>query len=356
MRLVDAVAVQTALVASLGLDGSTHAPSSDEVLAGAIRRVAAMSCPCARRSIVRAVTGSLDPVLPAEDLQERVEDMLDALISHGDLAELRQSDDEFERSNWLVHAAPPGFVRRKSGAVILLGVAPDEIFPLPRQLGRRVLHRGHVRLIEEDEDANLPGYLSDFGLLEMPAASWQRSPPASTAEELLRAADAQLNLAPRAGEIAELRILDWSAPVDFYKARWVEPKRHSGRFIARRPQAYGPPLWCYIELDNGRPGRLLDLPRDEIAGRGCDEGWRLQAAIDSVRGTPQRFRRREEAGATILDFFSPLPRWADRRLTAIGDVVRAKRCLFSRRFQAAELDEELDYIRDELWLEELKEG
>jgi hypothetical protein len=45
MRLVDADAVATALVASLGLDRSLYAPSSDEVLACAIRRVAAMSCP-----------------------------------------------------------------------------------------------------------------------------------------------------------------------------------------------------------------------------------------------------------------------------------------------------------------------
>jgi hypothetical protein len=335
MRLVDAHAVQAALVASLGLDGSLYAPSSEEVLACAIRRVAAMSCPCSRRSIVRAVAGSLDPVFATEDLQERAEEMLDTLIAHGDLVELRQSDDEMGRSSWMVHAGPPSFVRRRSGAVILLGIAPDEIFPLPGELGRRILHRGHVRLLEEDAAGNLPAYLADFGLLDVPAASWQRSPPATTAQELLRIANAQLDTASRAVEIADLRILDWSTPVGFYKARWVEPKRHSGRFIARRPQAYGPPLWSYIELDAGRPGRLLDLPRDEIAARGCDEAWRLQAAIDAVRAAPQRFRRRDDAGTTILDFFSPLPRWADRRLAVIGEVVPAKRCLFSRRFQAS---------------------
>jgi hypothetical protein len=343
-------------VASLGLDGTRHASSSDEVLACAIRRVAAMSCPCSRSSIVRAVAGSLEGVFFDQDLHERSDEMVDTLVAHGDLAELRQSDDQFQRSTWLVHAAPPSFVRRKSGAVILLGVAPDEIFPLPGHLGQRIIHRGHVRLLDEDAAGNLPGYLADFGLLDLPAASWQRSPPASTAEDVLRTANAELDVAPRAGHIAQLRILDWNTPVGFYKARWVDPKRHSGRFIARRPQAYGPPLWCFIELDTGIPGRLLDLPRDEILARGCDEAWRLQAAIDTSRGQPQRFRRRDEAGATVLDFFAPLPRWADRRLAAIGEVVPPTRCLFSRRLDPTELDEELEYIRDELWLEELKEG
>jgi hypothetical protein len=355
MRLVDCATVGAALVDSLGLDGSLHAPSSEEVLACAIRRVAAMSCPCSRRSIVRAVAGSLETVVATEDLHERVDAMVDTLIAHGDLAELRESEDEFERSAWLVHTAPPSFVRRKSGAVILLGVAPDEIFPLPGQLGRRIVHRGHVRLLEEDEAGNLPGYLADFGLLDVPPASWQRSPPASTAEELLRAVNGLLDIAPRAGDIPELRILDWSTPVGFYNARWVEPKRHSGRFVARRPQAYGPPLWCFIELDSGRPGRLLDLPRNEILSRGCDEAWRLQAAIDSARGQPQQFRRREEDAAAILDFFAPIPRWADRRFTVIGEVAPPRGCLFSRRLRASEIDEELEYIRDELWLEVLKE-
>jgi hypothetical protein len=46
MRLVDAEAVGAALVEALGLDRAQHALASDEVLACAIRRAAAMSCPC----------------------------------------------------------------------------------------------------------------------------------------------------------------------------------------------------------------------------------------------------------------------------------------------------------------------
>jgi hypothetical protein len=289
-------------------------------------------------------------------LAERVDEMIDNLVAHSDLAELRASEEVFERASWLVHAAPPSFVRRASGSVILLGVAPDEIFPLPGGLQRQIRHRGYVRLLEDEDAGNLPGYLSDFGLLELNQQHWLNAPPSMSAQDVVNAIDKLLDLAPRASAIPELRVLDWNASVDFYKGRWEEPKRQTGRFVARRPQAYGAPLWCYIELDAGNPGRLIDFPRNELAARGCDEAWRLQAAIDAARGQPQKFRRRDEDGAAVLDFFAPLPRWAARRFAVVGEAVPRQRCLFSIRFPLSELDEELVYIRDELWLEETKEG
>jgi hypothetical protein len=282
--------------------------------------------------------------------------MIESLIAHCDLAELRASEEVFERASWLVHAAPPSFVRRASGSVILLGVAPDEIFPLPAGLQQRIRHRGYVRSLEDESASNLPGYLSDFGLLELNQKHWLSAPPCAGAQDVVDAVDALLDAAPRASAIPELRILDWSAPVSFYRGRWVEPKRQTGRFVARRPQAYGAPLWSYIEVNAGQPGRMIDFPRDEIAARGCDEAWRLQAAIDAARGQPQQFRRRDEDGATIIDFFAPLPRWAARRFAVVGEAAPRRRCLFSIRFPVSELDEELAYIREELWLEETKEG
>src|SRR5260221_4117581 len=125
IRLVDVDAVGASLVESLGLDRAQHQPASDEVLACAVRRFAAMSCPCPRRSLVRAVAGSLEPVLAIADLAERVDEMIDSLVAHSDLAELRASEEPFERASWVGHMAPPSFVRRVSGSVLLLGVAPD---------------------------------------------------------------------------------------------------------------------------------------------------------------------------------------------------------------------------------------
>jgi hypothetical protein len=40
----------------------------------------------------------------------------------------------------------------------------------------------------------------------------------------------------------------------------------------------------------------------------------------------------------------------------VGEPAPPRRCLFSIRFPLSELDEELGYIREELWLEEAKEG
>jgi hypothetical protein len=356
MRLVDAGEVGSALVDALGLGNARYAPASDEVLACAIRRFAAIACPCPRRSLVRAITSSLEPVLVTADLADRVDEMIDSLVAHCDLAEVRASDERFERAGWLVHVAPPSFVRRTSGAVILLGVAPDEIFPLPKGLQRQIHYRGHVRVLVDEDASNLPGYLSDFGLLELNQEHWLSAPTTATPQDVLKAIDALLDAAPQASAIPDMRILDWSKPVSFYKGRWVEPKRQTGRFIVRRPQAYGAPLWSYLELEEGSPGRLLDLPRDEISARGCDEAWRIQAAIDAARGSPQQFRRRDEDGAAIIEFFSPLPRWAARRFAVVGDVAPRRRSLFSIRFPLSELDEELTYIREELWLDETKEG
>ena len=77
--------------------------------------------------------------------------------------------------------------------------------------------------------------------------------------------------------------------------RWREVRADSGRFVARRDQAYGSNLWCYVELSNGEPQRLLDFPLAGSRWRGCDEAWRLQMAIDAQRGAPQRFRLQEDA-------------------------------------------------------------
>jgi hypothetical protein len=355
VRVVGRESVAATTVTALGLDPSNYAPDSDEALACAIRRIAAMSCPCPRRSMLRAAAGALAPIVPGQDLSERVDDMIDSLVAHGDLADVRTSEDEFERASWVLHAAPPAFVLRHSGSVILLGIAPDDVFPLPRGLQRRIRHRGCVRLLEDDDDGNLSAYLSDFGLLELSLKTWLAAPTSVAPEELLREANALLDSAPGVGTVSELCILDWETPVTFYRRRWVEPRRHTGRFIARRPQAHGAPLWCYVELAQGHPKRLLDLPRDERHARGCDEAWRIQAAIDACRGHPQRFRRRPVGDEVILDFFGPLPRWADRRFAAFGEAAAPSRCLFSRRFQHSEVAEELDYIHDELWLEEAEE-
>ena len=61
-------------------------------------------------------------------------------------------------------------------------------------------------------------------------------------------------------EVPGLSLLDSVRPVKYYRGRWTGLKGHSGRFVGRRSQKYGADLWCYVQINNGTPERLIDLP------------------------------------------------------------------------------------------------
>jgi hypothetical protein len=87
--------------------------------------------------------------------------------------------------------------------------------------------------------------------------------------------------------------------------------------------------------------------------RGCDEAWYLQSAIDAELGKRQEYRVRGGSGdLVILDFFSPLPSWARRRLDAIGNPSTAERSLFSYSLHRRELPEESRFLQEWLWMKE----
>ena len=150
--------------------------------------------------------------------------------------------------------------------------------------------------------------------------------------------------------IHDLKILDSSRPVTYYRGRWVDPTDHDGPFVARRPQEFGAPIWCLVELRNGDPVCLLDLPLARTRWRGCDSAWHLQMAIDHDRGTPQLYRRRVDRDIVRFDFFSPLPQWSQRRLMILGRPVARDRCLFSYLLPADEADAEEAFLQESLWL------
>jgi hypothetical protein len=147
-----------------------------------------------------------------------------------------------------------------------------------------------------------------------------------------------------------LRVIDPTRAVDFYRGRWSSAESKSGRYVGRRPQAYGADIWCYVEVENGQPARLVDLP---VSGplRGCDEAWLIQAAIDYVAGCPQRFTiRMVDSGVVAVAFYSPLPSWAQRRWETVGGPFEMSGCLFSYRIDKEDLEEELDFLADRLWM------
>jgi hypothetical protein len=167
---------------------------------------------------------------------------------------------------------------------------------------------------------------------------------------MFAALERRLAAQPSSGAIGGLQILDSAQSVTYYRGRWTTPKRHSGNFIARRPQEFGVPFWCFVTLQDGVPQRFLDFPLKKTRWRGCDEAWHVQMALDHQLGHPQCYRRRATIDGTRLDFFSPLPLWAQRRLMIFGHAMPPEKCLMSYWLSFEEAKVEECFLQDRLWL------
>jgi len=356
MRKLVPAEVHARKIAELGLDPEAVDLQSTEGIAAAIRRVAGYLCPCTAVTLIRAVVRPLRGLVSDEEATKTlVENTLDAMLAHGDLLEERDVHEPTSTS-LLLYAAPASFVVRNSGLVILLGVTTDHRSPLPDDLEHRIEYVGHVRRLAPMEGADLRRELRQLGLFELDYDRWLRSPPTERAANHLTALDHVLDATPPSRDIPGLILLDPASPVRYYKGRWVVPKAQSGRFVARRAQTYGADLWCYVELRDGHPERMIDLPVRGGRWHGYDEAWRLQMAIDAKLGRPQQFRVRAGRGAAILELFSPVPSWARRRWDALGEPAGSSGCLFSYRIATAEIDEERRFARESLWLEETNDS
>lgn len=358
MRRLTAGEVHAQKIRELGLDPEALDLTTPEGLAGALRRAASYLCPCSAATLVRAVVRPLRGLVPdMEQAKELVDATLEAMISHGDVLEQPEMQDGSPTARVLLYAAPASFVVRQSGLVVLLGVAADQLSPLPAELERRIQYLGHVRrLSPSSATEDLRVELRQLGLLELASDAWLKGPKPNTATQALTASDRALDIVPPSRDIPGLLLLDPTKPVRYYPGRWTEPKAQTGRFVARRQQAYGADLWCYVHLTNGQPERMIDLPQRGSRWRGCDEAWHLQMAIDAQRGAPQRFRVTPSGDAVVLELFSPAPAWARRRWDAIGEPVPSAGSLFAYRIAKVEIDEEQRFMREALWLEEMTTG
>jgi hypothetical protein len=290
---------------ALGLPAEAPELVGETVLAAALRRLAGILCPCSPATLASALVENFaylvtDPTL----LRERAEEVIERLTIQGDLLELSNVTtlEPGARNSWMF-AASPAFVARPHGAVVLLGIAPDERSPLPSRLADRLQYEGCARLLTPDGDEDLPGVLRGLGLLELSEQAWLRPAKADDANKFREQMDRRLDGQSPSGDIPDLHILDPERPVRFYRGRWCPPGKRSGYFVGRRPQAYGAPIWGYVRLNAGEPVQFLDFPLKGDRFRGCDAAWRLQLAIDRCRGVPQLYRRRlAENDGTILDF------------------------------------------------------
>lgn len=353
MKLLTAVEVHARKVKELGLDPTAVDLTSVEAVAGALRRVASFLCPCAAPTLIRGVVRPLQGLV--DDLtaiKEVVESTLETIIAHGDIIEqFDVSGGLGKGTGVLLYAAPPSFVSRESGAAIILGIASDQLSALPEDLEERIEYISHVRRLVPLVGEGLRAELIQLGLTELSYNIWLRQPPDEAPAKHISRLNQILDAAPPSADIPGLYLLDPTRRVTYYRGRWVQPTTQSGRFVGRRAQAYGADLWCYVEVYKGIPVRFVDLPLRNSFWRGCDEAWRLQTAIDYERGTPQLFRVRSgPIGNRVIDFFSPVPMWARRRWDAVGEPVESSGCLFSYKFGVDEVLEEVDFLKDKLWL------
>lgn len=358
MRQLSAASLRAQKVAELGLDPNEFDLTSVEAIAGALRRGAGFLCPCTAPSLVRYVVHPLRALVDdLSAIKESVEQTLEAMIAHGDILEHRDIEGEPAYGDAsLLYAAPSGFVARESGTLILLGVASEQL-SAPDEIDRlesRIEYVSHLRRLTSGAGEDLRSEFLQRGLIEISYTNWLRSPPRKSCAQHFERLNRLLDVAQPSRDVPGLLLLDPTRDVRYYRRRWVEPNGQSGRFVARRRQAYGADLWCYLQMRDGNPERLIDFPVMESRWRGCDEAWHVQMAIDAQRGEPQRFRIRPGPdGTRVVEFFSPVPMWARRRWDAVGEPVSATGCLFAYQLAEAELAEELRFVREALWLEEL---
>jgi hypothetical protein len=346
----DQVVVQVA--SALRIPDRTNAVTP-HLLAQALRRAAHILAPCSRPELERAVRQSFRGLgLGDDEVRERIEETLEALLIYSEILEMRAAvDDPWDTSPFVLRPAPPSFVVAQNQSLIVLGVAGDELTPFSEEFNGRLVFEGVLRILPPVGDEDLRSLLRDLGLIELTEQAWLRLPSVESAAAHIAGWRQQLAAAPQSAAIEGLRILDTARPVFFYPERWVQPApAHSGMYVARRAQLYGADLWCLVELERGVPARFLDLVSKGDRLRPCDVAWRIQMALDASAGGPQRFRIRQEKASPVLDFFSPLPSWAERKLAVVGQRAERHKCMLSYAVPASDTDNEIRFLRERLWI------
>jgi len=358
MKQLNLDGIRSQTIRSIGLDPEVCAIESAEFIAAVLRRTASSLCPCTSSELIRIICDSVSPILkcPTNDFEQLVQQALESLIGNGDLIEEHEVETslEIERRGRVLYLRPPSFVQRHKGSVLLIGVPSGNASILGPDLEKRIEYFSHVRRLSPAAEEDLPAVLRKIGLTEVAVDSWERRNMVPEAE----APDAYINkmsskLKSNPGLLEGLEILHSDTNVRYYRSRWGQISKQSGCYVGRRPKAFGNKLWCYVEVQNGTPVRMVDLPALSKSSLGHDEAWRLQMAIDANRGNPQEFTViRFDEDYRQVKFFSPVHSWAQRRWDNLAEPSGNDGCLFSYRFLADDLPQEVDFITKKLWLVE----
>lgn len=346
LRAIRSPAVLDATSAALGF---ASAPELDWLIAASFRRAASLMCPSAPAELVRAVRDVLEPLVPLE--LESLASALDSLVAAGDLVET--TEERSGKRHRVIYLGHPRFVRRPSGGLVLFGTRPDNVPIVGDTLEDRVVEVGYLRRLDEPDDEVFAS-LDAYGLHEISESDWRAQPEPAPASEVIDSYLGDLQQRPLSTAPEALRLLDPEAAPHYYRGRW-RPAAASdqGTFVARRRQRYGSDLWCLVDLQHDGRCRLLDLPRDSTGLlRGCDEAWRLQAAIDFTRGRPLELRVRGTGqGGVRLGLPIPPPKWLQRRWDLLGLPVRVPWALFGYEFSAADARDEARFACEHLWMQ-----
>ena len=253
---------------------------SAEGLTASLRRAASFLCPASPRQLIDAVLDAVRPLQPGGDLsRDDLADLLDLLVSGGDLLELRQSGDTPGR---LLYLGPPSYVERRPGQYLLLGIRPFGAPLISSDLAGAIQYEGHTRTIELSPD-RAAAQLSELGLHVIRPRQWVRRPPEMPPGELIRQMRERLSAAGPAGLVEGLTVIDPAAKVTYYRGRWRPLKpADSGLFVARRPQAYGADLWCVVLVAAGRPSGSSTCPLTTLRHRVT-----TRPGASRLRSTPQ---------------------------------------------------------------------
>lgn len=342
---------------TLGLDPDLMPLTGPEGIAASLRRAASFMCPTSPSRLVDAVLAALRPVSQPDEVdRDQLVEILDHLVSAGDLLELRE---DAERSTRLLYLAPPSYVERAPGSYLLLGVRAYGAPLVDADLAQHVEVEGHTRTLVLEEATAGP-LLARSGLHPLSRGRWAASPAKESAAGLIERVRTRLDVAGSSGHIEELELLDPATPVRYYRGRWQAPSEgHTGDFLARRPQAYGAPLWCAVRVDAGAPKRLVEFPMDNPTVPARDEAWRYQMAIDALRGHPQLYRLTSMASRdkTVVSFFSPIPGFVERYLQLVGLALPdPPKALFAYRVPNRAIPDLETLLAGMLWMKALPEG
>jgi hypothetical protein len=198
---------------SLGLTAA-HDPSA--LLKPALRRALFTLAPASSADIVRYVA---EPLAPLGVERDAVQTALEELVVYGDALEMRKGpDDPWDAPAVVLRPAPPSFVEREDGTLVILGVAGDQPTALPPDLDRRVTARGPVRILRASKTEHLPAHLRVLGFTQLSEEAWLRLPAVETAGAYCRSWIELLAKVPASqGSVHDLEILDPGKSVRYYR-------------------------------------------------------------------------------------------------------------------------------------------